>query len=267
MLRAPAATLEEMVLPQVVRDEPNDRIVHRTASIGQNVTLGKSVRIDAFAVVDDNSTIEDNVVIGAYVYVGPMVTIGNGSLLHPHVTIRDQVKIGANVIINCGSIIGSDGFGFANNSGVNHKIPQVGKVEVEDNVWIGSNVTIDRATIGETRIRRGARIDNLAQIGHNVEIGEDTVVRTQVGVAGSTRIGMGCSIGEKTGIAGHIEIGDGVFVEAFSGVFKGLNGGSTVMGTPAKPIENEKSLQKLVRDLPNIIREVKYLKRKLNGSN
>ena len=186
MLRAPAATLVEAEPVRAQISEFNGKVIHHTAAIGNNVRLGRNVRVGAFAVIDEETSIGNDTVIGAYAYIGPMVTVGEGCMLHPHVTIRDQVRIGNNVTINCGSIIGSDGFGFANNSGVNFKIPQLGTVEIEDDAWIGSNATIDRATIGATRIRRGARIDNLAQIGHNVEIGEDTVLRPQVGVAGST---------------------------------------------------------------------------------
>lgn len=265
MLRASSATLEAMEIPQPTLPRIADGFVHPTATIGKKVTLGRNVRIGAFAVIDELTEIGHGVEIGAYVYVGPMVMIGAGTVLHPHVTIRDQVRIGRGVTINCGSVIGSDGFGFANNSGKNHKIPQVGTVEIEDAVWIGSNVTIDRATIGVTRIRHGARIDNLAQIGHNVEVGEHTVLRSQVGVAGSTVIGAGCEIGEKTGIKGHIEIGDNVNVSAFSGIHRGLNAGEKVMGVPARPVESEKSIQAILRELPNLLREFQRLKRKLMG--
>ena len=265
MMRASSAALAEIEILDVAQPDMCGRFVHDTATIGENVSIDTNVRIGAFAVIDANVQIGAGVDIGAYVYVGPMVKIGRKSVLHPHVTIRDQVRIGKNVTINCGSIIGSDGFGFANSSGVNHKIPQVGVVDIEDDVWIGSNVTIDRATIGATRIRRGARIDNLAQIGHNVEVGEDTVLRPQVGVAGSATIGASCDIGEKTGIAGHIEIGDDVSVHAFSGIHRPINAGENVMGAPAQPVESERTLQEILRDLPNVIREFQRLKRKLNS--
>ena len=265
MLRAPAATLVEAEPVRAQISELGGKVIHHTATIGNNVRLGRNVRVGAFAVIDEETSIGNDTVIGAYAYIGPMVTVGEGCTLHPHVTIRDQVRIGNNVTINCGSVIGSDGFGFANNSGVNFKIPQLGTVEIEDDAWIGSNATIDRATIGATRIRRGARIDNLAQIGHNVEIGEDTVLRPQVGVAGSTTIGSCCDIGEKTGIAGHIEIGDDVSVHAFSGIHRTISAGANVMGAPAQPVDNEKTLQGILRDLPNLIREFQSIKKKLNS--
>ncbi len=266
MTRSSMATLANVESGQELKFELNGRVIHQSATIGKDVSLGRKVKIDAFAVVDEGAEIGAGAHIGAYVYVGPNVTIGAGSVLHPHVTLRDNVRIGRNVVINCGCVVGSDGFGFALNSGVNHKIPQVGTVEIEDDAWIGSNVTIDRATLGVTRVKRGARIDNLAQIGHNVEVGEETVLRSQVGVAGSTSIGAGCHIGEKTGISGHLEIGNNVVVHPFSGIHKGIKDGESVMGTPAKSVENEKTLQKIVRDLPNLVRDFQRLKRKLKGA-
>ena len=266
MLRTIAEPPAELERLPLARAEVCDGFVHPTATIGKNVSLGRDVRIGAFVVIDDDSKIGARADIKAYVYVGPMVRIGAGSVLHPHVTVRDQVVIGRNVTIGCGSVIGSDGFGFANNSGVNHKIPQVGTVEIEDDAWIGSNVTIDRATIGVTRIGCGARVDNLAQIGHNVEVGKRSVLGPQVGVAGSSVIGADCEIGEKTGINGHIKIGDNVSVHPFSGLHKSLGNSEKVMGSPANPVEKEKSLQAILRELPGIIREFQRLKRKLTNN-
>ncbi len=265
MLNTLAAPPVERQIPFPTRAEESGRRVHPTATIGKNVSLGRDIRIGAFAVIEDDTEIGAEADIKAYVYVGPMVKVGAGSVLHPHVTVRDQVVIGRNVSIGCGSVIGSDGFGFANNSGVNHKIPQVGTVEIEDDAWIGSNVTIDRATIGVTRIRRGARIDNLAQIGHNVEVGERSVLGPQVGVAGSSVIGSDCDIGEKTGINGHITIGNNVSVHPFSGLHRSLDNNEKVMGAPANPVEREKSLQAILRELPSLVREFKRLKRKLTS--
>ena len=265
MLNTLAAPPVELEIPFSTRAKASHRRVHPTATIGKNVSLGRDVRIGAFAVIDDDTKIGAKADIKAYVYVGPMVTIGAGSVLHPHVTVRDQVVIGRNVSIGCGSVIGSDGFGFAVNSGVNHKIPQVGTVEIEDDAWIGSNVTIDRATIGVTRIRRGARVDNLAQIAHNVEVGERSVLGPQVGVAGSSIIGSDCDIGEKTGINGHITIGDNVSVHPFSGLHRSIGNDEKVMGAPAYPVEREKTLQAILRELPSIVREFQRLKRKLSS--
>lgn len=267
MLRSPVAILTEDGFRYGIGTPLHSVDIHNTVTVGENVSIGRNVRIGAFATIDDGAEIDDDVEIGVHVYVGPLARIGAGTVLHPHVAIRDRVHIGRNVKINCGSVIGADGFGFTNNSGMNHKIPQVGTVEIEDDVWIGSNVTIDRATIGVTRIRKGARIDNLVQVGHNVQIGEDSVVMPQVGIAGSTVIGTGCQIGEKVGITGHIEIGDYVTIHPFSGINKGLNHREHVMGAPAKPVETETSLQSLVAELPDIIKEVQQIRRQLSSAN
>jgi UDP-3-O-[3-hydroxymyristoyl] glucosamine N-acyltransferase len=265
MLRSPVAIYEDEAMSYRIETSLHDIDIHRTATIGQDVEIGRNVSVGPFAIIDDGAEIGDNVKIGAHVYIGPLACIGANSILHPHVAVRDRVRIGQDVIINCGSIIGSDGFGFTNNSGINHKVPQVGTVEVEDNVWIGSNVTIDRATIGTTRIRRGARLDNLVQVGHNVEVGENTVVMPQVGIAGSTVIGANCYIGEKVGITGHIRIGDNVRVHPFSGINKGLKDGEHVMGVPARPAEMEGYLQSLVGGLPAIVKDIQHIKRRLNS--
>jgi UDP-3-O-[3-hydroxymyristoyl] glucosamine N-acyltransferase len=263
MLRSSLAALANNRHRYEIGVVTQDNSIHYTAVIGKNVNIGTDVVINAFVVIDDGARIGDGVEIGHHVSIGPHTRIGSGTVILPHVTIRERIRIGRNVTINSGAIIGSDGFGFANNSGINHKIPQVGTVEIEDNVWIGSNVTIDRATIGATRVRRGARIDNLVQIGHNVEVGEETVIRPQVGIAGSTVIGSESYVGDKAGIIGHIEIGNNVTIHPFSGITKGVNDGQSVMGTPARPFEMEKSIQVLVQDLPDMLRELQQLRRQL----
>lgn len=264
MLRSPLAEAIDDVFEQTVAF-PLQQIgdIHTTATIGKRVILGNNVKIGAFVIIDEGAEIGSDVEIGPHVYIGPLAQVGSRSVIHPHVSIRERVIIREEVTINCGSVVGSDGFGFANSSGINHKVPQVGTVEIEKGAWIGSNVTIDRATIGVTRIRRGAQIENLAQIGHNVEVGEDTVIRPQVGVAGSTRIGAKSYVGEKSGINGHIEIGNDVTIFPFSGIPKGLADGASVMGAPARPVEIEESLQKLVKDLPDIVKDLKRLRQKM----
>ncbi len=263
MLRSMLATTPNDTLRLRRGVVAQDSFIHHTAVIGKNVTIGNDVVINAFVVIDDGAYIGDGVEIGHHVSVGSHTRVGSGTVIMPHVTIRERIRIGRGVTINSGSIIGSDGFGFANSSGVNYKIPQVGTVEIGDDVWIGSNVTIDRATIGATRICRGARIDNLVQIGHNVEVGEDTVIRPQAGIAGSTVIGSESYVGEKAGIIGHIEIGNNVTIHPFSGIIKGLDDGQTVMGAPARPLEAEKSLQSLLVDLPEVMKELQQLRRRL----
>jgi UDP-3-O-[3-hydroxymyristoyl] glucosamine N-acyltransferase len=263
MLRAPVVTRADDVAHHEFETGIRNGFVHHSAVIGKNVSIGHGVKIHAFVVIDEGTEIEDEVEIGPHVSIGPLARIGAGTLIHPHVAIRERIRIGRNVTINSGSVIGSDGFGFTNGSGVNHKIPQVGIVDIEDDVWIGSNVTIDRATVGATRIRCRARIENLVQIGHNVDVGEETVVRPQVGVAGSTTIGAESYIGEQAGIINHIEIGKHVTIHPSSAIVKKLSDGQHVMGAPAKPVELEESLQAILSELPDIMREFQRLRRKL----
>ncbi len=238
-----------------------ESFVHITAVIGDNTVLGEGVRIGPFAFIDDKVEIGDGAEIGPHVSVGQEVKIGAGTTIHAHVTIRERVRIGKNVTINSGSVIGSDGFGFANNCGVNHKIPQMGTVEIEDDVWIGSNVAIDRATLGKTRIGRGARIDNLVQVGHNVDVGAYSIIRSKVGIAGSTTIGAQTYVGEQVGIIGHINIGRGVTIHPFAGITKGLDDGASVMGAPARPVESEQPIQKIIQELPDLMRDFQAIKR------
>jgi len=242
MLRSAVATLKHESF-DAAQDIPiNGLFIHPTATIGERVRIGDGVRIGAFVVIDDETEIGDAVEIGPHVSIGSMVRIGFGTTIFPHVTIRERVRIGNNVTINSGSVVGSDGFGFANASGLNHKVPQTGTVQIEDNVWIGCNVTIDRATLGCTYVRRGACIDNLVQIGHNVDVGEGTVIRPQVGIAGSTSIGSESRIGEKAGIIGHLEIGKDVTIHPFAAITKGVHDGQEMMGAPAKAVETERSI-------------------------
>ncbi|RJP70801.1 MAG: UDP-3-O-(3-hydroxymyristoyl)glucosamine N-acyltransferase [Candidatus Abyssobacteria bacterium SURF_17] len=265
MLGSPVTTVAKYPPHRSVAETSRNGFVHPTAVVGKGVKIGKHVRIGAFAVIDEEAELGDDVEIGAHVSIGPLARIGTATVVHPHVAVREHVRIGRNVVINSGTVIGSDGFGFRNGSGVNHKIPQLGIVEIEDDVWIGSNVTIDRATVGATRIRRGARIDNLVQIGHNVEVGENTVVRPQVGIAGSTTIGADSYIGQQVGIINHIAIGRNVTIHPLSGITKGVTDGEHVMGAPAKPIELEKSLQELLGELPCIMKEFQDLRRRLGA--
>ncbi len=242
-------------------------VIHPTAVLGKDVKVGKNVSVGAFSVIDEAAQIADGVEIGPHVAIGPEVKIGAGTRIHPHVSIRERVEIGRGVTINSGTVIGSDGFGFTNSCGVNYKIPQLGTVKIEDDVWIGSNVTIDRATVGATRIRRSAQIHNLVQIGHNVDIGEETVIRPRVGIAGSTTIGSESYVGEQVGIINHIEVGNNVTVHPFSGITKRISDGQNVMGAPAKPVDEEKSLQAVLHDLPELLKDIQQLKKKLSPGN
>ena len=190
--------------------------------------------VDPLAFVSKTAKIGENVYIAPFAYVGDNVTIGDGSRIFPHVTIYDGCKIGKNVTIHAGSVIGADGFGFAPNQEGYDKIPQIGIVVIEDNVEIGANTCVDRSTMGQTIIHKGVKLDNLIQVAHNCEIGENTVMSAQVGMAGSTKIGAWCMVGGQAGFSGHIKIADKTFVGAQSGVISNTKGnGEQLIGAPA----------------------------------
>jgi UDP-3-O-[3-hydroxymyristoyl] glucosamine N-acyltransferase len=234
-----------------------------TAVIGKNVSLGKDVTIGAYSVIGDNVTIGDNVIIYAGCYIGHHTKIGAQTLIYPHVSIRERISVGKGVIIHSGAVIGSDGFGFATIKGAHHKIPQVGTVEIHDDVEIGANVTIDRARFDKTVIGRGTKIDNLVQIGHNVVIGENSLIVAQVGIAGSTIVGNNVTIGGQVGVVGHINIGDNAIVTAQSGVAKAVPADSMVSGYPARPFMTTQRVNASLQNLPKLFNQVRELKKKI----
>lgn len=228
--------------------------ISKTASYGQQVFIG------AFAYLGENVKIGNNTKIYPQVYIGDNVTIGNNCIIHPGVRIYQDCKVGNYITIHAGTIIGSDGFGFAPQAdGSFKKVPQIGNVVIEDHVEIGSNTTIDRATIGSTIIRSGAKLDNLIQIAHNVEIGNSSVIAAQAGVSGSTKIGKGVMIGGQAGIVGHIQLGDGAKVNAQSGVSKSIDPGKAVTGSPAHDYTSALRSQAVTRKLPELEKRVKEL--------
>ena len=202
--------------------------------ISDNVTYGENLYLGSFSYIGKNTVIGKNVKIYPNTFVGDNVTIGDNTILFAGVKVYSESIIGANCTIHSGAIIGSDGFGFApTEDGSYSKIPQIGNAILEDFVDIGANTTIDRATLGSTIIRKGVKLDNHIQIAHNVEIGENTVIAAQTGVAGSTKIGSNCMIGGQVGIAGHLTIGNNVRVQAQSGIGKNISDGETIQGSPA----------------------------------
>jgi UDP-3-O-[3-hydroxymyristoyl] glucosamine N-acyltransferase len=229
--------------------------IHESASIGEQVYIG------AFAYIGEQVTIGKGSKIYPGVYLGKNVTIGENSVIHPGVMIYHECKIGNQVIIHAGTIIGGDGFGFAPMSdGTLKKVPQMGNVIVEDQVEIGANTTIDRATIGSTIIRSGAKLDNLLQIAHNVEVGNHTVIAAQTGISGSTKIGKHVMIGGQAGIVGHITIADGSKINAQSGVSKSIKTPHTaVTGSPAYDYTAALRSQAIARNLPELEKRVKEL--------
>lgn len=254
------AKIVSLVGPEPIKFNPG---VHKTAVIGKNVVLGKNVSVQPYAVIEDYVEIGDNTVIGACVYIGHYTKIGRDCLVYPHVIIRERVKIGNRVIIHAGTVIGGDGFGFATVKGVHHKIPQIGTVEIGNDVEIGSNVTIDRARFDKTYIGNGVKIDNLVQIAHNVCIGENTIVVAQVGISGSTVIGKNVIIAGQAGIIGHITVGDNSIIGGKAGVTKNVPPNVHVTGFPAREKWEDMRLQAYIRKQPELTERVKNLEEKI----
>jgi len=228
--------------------------ISSTAYYGQNVYLG------AFAFLGENVKVGNNAKIYPNVYLGENVKVGDNSIIHPGVKIYHDCIVGNNVVIHAGTVIGSDGFGFApQTDGSFQKVPQIGNVLIEDNVEIGANTTIDRATMGSTIIRSGAKLDNLVQIAHNVEVGNSTVIAALAGVSGSTKIGKGVMIGGQAGLAGHLQIDDGSKINAQAGLGKSLKAGSSVTGTPAYDYNKAIRSQAVARNLPEMEKRIKEL--------
>jgi UDP-3-O-[3-hydroxymyristoyl] glucosamine N-acyltransferase len=231
------------------------------ASVHPDAVLGKEVHVGPFAVVSEGAVLGDRVTLYPGAYVGKGADIGDESVLYPGVTLYEGVRVGKRVILHAGCVIGSDGFGFAPTPQGYRKIPQVGTVEIGDDVEIGANTTIDRAALGVTRVGPGTKLDNLIQVGHNVQIGRDTVIAALVGIAGSCRIGNRVMIGGQSGLAGHLEVGDGVMLGAKSGVAVSLSADETRAwsGVPAMPHRTWLKMVTLLPRLPELFRRVKRL--------
>lgn len=238
--------------------------IHPTAIIGANVKLGKNISIGPYCVICDNVIIEDATVLVANIYIGYNVKIGKNTFLYPNVTVYHEVEIGNNVIIHSGTVIGSDGFGYVQSEGKHIKIPQVGKVVIEDDVEIGANVTIDRATLTETRIKRGSKIDNLVHIAHNVEIGENVLLLAQVGIAGSSKIGDNTILAGQTGVTDHINVGKNVKAGPRTGIVQNVDDDQVVWGTPPIPFSEQKKIAIASRKLPKLLKEFIELKQEID---
>jgi UDP-3-O-[3-hydroxymyristoyl] glucosamine N-acyltransferase len=236
--------------------------IEEPSVISENVTYGENLYLGSFSYLGKNVVIGNNVKIYPNSFVGDNVTIGDNTILFAGVRIYSESVIGANCTLHSGCIIGSDGFGFApNEDGTFNKIPQIGNVILEDNVEVGANTTIDRATLGSTIIRKGVKLDNHIQIAHNVEIGENTVIAAQTGIAGSTKIGTNCMIGGQVGFAGHLVIGNNVRIQAQSGIGKNLEDGETVQGSPAFNYSDYSKSYVHFRNLPKIVTDIEELKK------
>ena len=241
--------------------------VHPTAVIAPSARLGADVRIGAFVVVGGNSSIGEKTMIGHGTVIGEEVRIGSACLLYPNVTVREGCLIGSRVIMHPGVVIGGDGFGFVPKpDGTYEKIPQMGIVVIEDDVELGANTTVDRATLGETRIKKGVKLDNLIMVAHNVVVGENTVSAAQAGISGSTKIGKNSMIGGQVGITGHLEIAENTKLGAQSGIHHSiLQPGKTFFGSPAYPQREAFRIQGAVSQLPDLLNTVRELQKKVEA--
>ena len=227
-------------------------------------SLPKKTGIDPLAFVSPTAQVGQDVYIGPFTYVGDGVTIGDGTRIYPNVTIYDGCQIGRNVTIHAGAVIGADGFGFAPNTEGYEKIPQLGTVVIEDDVEIGANTCVDRSTMGQTVLHRGVKLDNLIQVAHNCEVGENTVMSAQAGMAGSTKIGAWCMVGGQAGFSGHIKIADKTFVGAQSGVISNTKGnGEQLIGAPAIDPKVFFKAQAVMKRLPDMYKELGMLRKEI----
>lgn len=239
--------------------------VSSQAFIAASAKTGKELSVGAFSVIGENAVVGDNVRIYPQVYIGDNVKIGNNCTFYPGVKIYRDCVIGNDCTLHSGVIIGSDGFGFAPQNDSNYKkVPQIGNVILEDHVEVGSNTTIDRATLGSTIIRRGVKLDNLIQVAHNVEIGENTVIAAQAGISGSTKIGKNCMIAGQVGIIGHITIADGVKIGAQSGIGGSITQeGAMVLGSPAIDVKKTRRNYIHLSNLDEIVRRINHIEKVL----
>jgi len=240
----------------VERPEPG---VHPSAVVADDVSVGEGASVGPLVSVAAGATIGDRSIVGAGCILGRDTRIGADCVLHPRVVVEEYCQLGDRCIVHSGTVIGSDGFGFATVDGTHHKVPQVGIVVLEDDVELGSNVCVDRAALGETRIGRGTKVDNLVQIAHNVEIGEHCLLVAQVGISGSTQIGHHTVFAGQSGCSGHLKIGSGVVLVARAAAFKDVPDGATMAGAPARPHREWLKANANVQRLDGLRAKVKHL--------
>ena len=232
------------------------------AFIGNDVHMGDDVSVQALAYINDNVILGARVTVSPGVFIGKGVSIGDGSVIYPNVTIRENVRIGKKVIVHSGTVIGSDGFGYVSEKGIHYKIPQVGRVIIEDSVEIGANVCIDRATVENTIIGCGTKIDNLVQIAHNVKIGKNCLILGQTGISGSVEIGDGVVLAGQVGVRDHVKIGSRAMVGAQSGIGNDIPDGQIYSGSPAIPHKTWLRSQTIYAKLPEYVKRLQELERK-----
>lgn len=244
------------VLELVYQDKwkPEPPVVSPKAEVHFEAKLGKDVTVGPFTVIKGRTLVGERTRVGARCYIGYNARVGKDCLIHPGVYIGDYCEVGDRVILQPGAVVGSDGFGYETDpkTGRHHKVPQVGRVVLEDDVELGANTTIDRATTGETRIGAGTKVDNLVQLGHNVTTGRNCIIVSQVGVAGSTKIGNQVTLAGQVGIAGHVSIGDGAIITAQSGIMSDVAPKAILFGSPARPHREAMKLQAIFSKLPEL---------------
>jgi len=244
--------------------KPRKTGIDPLAFVSAKATVGQDVYIGAFAYVGDGAVIGDGTQLYPHVVIGDGVKLGSKCLIYPNVSVYQGCKIGNNVTIHSGSVIGADGFGFAPNQEGYEKIPQIGIVVIEDDVEIGANTCIDRSTMGQTVIHKGVKLDNLIQVAHNCEIGENTVMSAQAGLAGSTKIGSWCMVGGQAGFSGHIQVADKTFVGAQCGVIKNTKGnGESLIGSPAMDPKMFFKAKAIYSKLPDMYRQIAQMQREI----
>jgi UDP-3-O-[3-hydroxymyristoyl] glucosamine N-acyltransferase len=240
--------------------------IHPSAVVAADASIESTATVGAQTVIEAGARVGARVRIFPLVYVGREAQIGDDTVLYPHVVVRERVRLGRRVIVHAGAVLGADGFGYARDGDVHRHIPQVGSVLIEDDVEIGANTTIDRATLGDTIVRRGTKIDNLVQIGHNVEVGEDCIIVAQVGLAGSVKVGRRVMLAGQVGIADHVRIADGVSVGAQSGIASDIGEPGIYLGQPARPAFESKRIMIAESQLPELIRRVRRVEQRLDRS-
>lgn len=246
--------------PDHHRPEP---AIEPSSFVSDSAILGKNVYIGHKAVISDDVKVGDNTIVHAGVYIGRETTVGSDCFIYPNAVVMHKVTIGDRVAIYAGAVVGSDGFGYARNGATFAKIPQVGTVVIEDDVEIGAGTTIDRATLGETRIGTGSILDNLVQIAHNCIVGPGSILCAQVGLAGTTTLGKNVILAGQVGIAGHLTIGDGAVAEAQSGIPNNVEAGKIVFGTPAREAMLARRIEAIINHLPEYIQRLRNIEKKI----
>lgn len=254
------------LLDYYAKTKPSKVGIEQPSFVSKSATLGEQIYVGAFAYIGDKARIGNNVKIYPHVYIGDNVTVGDDTILYSGVKIYADCSIGSACMLHSGVVIGGDGFGFAPNpDGTYTKIEQIGNVIIEDNVEIGANTTVDRATMGSSIIHKGVKLDNLVQIAHNVEVGENTVMASQVGISGSTIIGKNCVFGGQAGISGHITIGDGAKIGPQTGIMSSVAPKSVLLGSPALDYRTAMKTFSVIRNLPQLRNDVIELQKRVKS--